>query len=707
MDSVSVRPWLLHPVVDVMVGGGLLAVPLALLAAVAEPSSAMAIAVAMGAVVINGPHYAATLVRAWQHSAQRRRWMMVATVAAIVVAVAAHVMPQALPWLFTAYLSISPWHYATQNHGIGLLMAARGGVMVTTMERRALKLAHTSLAMAAIVSLHGGASDGLIMRAGISAPTSNGITALLVIVAAVMVAWVCGSFHKRGSPSSVLAMTVVLLSTSMLWFVVPTWTGQMGSLAYAGGVAVVHCAQYLWISYFVEGRAGFLRGSRFDGVAWFGLVIGLGVVLFTVGPWLSSRLLGNDLFLSLLIVQAVVNLHHFVIDATLWKLRDPTLRSTLMGHDRAPSGREQVSTLRALLWGLPVAGLVVVAAVDVVQLAGTRVDASDEVQRLAMAQNEYDVRVWLRAARRAAAANDDDGTRVALSRAVELSPTNLEAQRAWCRFLISMSDDATAWSQRASMPAMVRDDAQLLLLHAGAARRQGLLDDAERLAERATEVLRGRRDEEEIESFRLLGELRYATGRKGDAHTALTRALDLAQGRVGHDVVTSGEMTATAVALLEVDVEIGQADAVVAMSDRSFAGARALDRIDLGFRSLVAKARVLATRNQSAESLQAWQQALVVVDQIHDPARQMAAWLDYADLLARSDASLRHRYACALQAAAAAAALPPGSFKDERTAFMDEAAGLVVAALGLSEAADVRDHLAAVTEEALAVSYSR
>ena len=61
---------------------------------------------------------------------------------------------------------------------------------------------------------------------------------------------------------------------------------------------------------------------------WTTLVAG-GVALFVPGPWLASYVGRFDFTSSVLIVTAVVNIHHFVLDGVVWKLRDPRVSKVL------------------------------------------------------------------------------------------------------------------------------------------------------------------------------------------------------------------------------------------------------------------------------------------------------------------------------------------------------------------------------------------
>ena len=93
----------------------------------------------------------------------------------------------------------------------------------------------------------------------------------------------------------------------------------------------MHSAQYLWITqYFARREQGAAwAASRY----WAAVVLG-GLALFLPVPWLASYGAHVDFTASVLIVTAVVNLHHFMIDGVVWKLRDPRVSRDV--HRPAP-----------------------------------------------------------------------------------------------------------------------------------------------------------------------------------------------------------------------------------------------------------------------------------------------------------------------------------------------------------------------------------
>ena len=85
----------------------------------------------------------------------------------------------------------------------------------------------------------------------------------------------------------------------------------------------MHSAQYLWItSYYARREAGRKGDAGWRPFAYFAVLVAGGIALFVPGPWLASRLFHYDFGASFLIFTALVNIHHFILDGAIWKLRD-------------------------------------------------------------------------------------------------------------------------------------------------------------------------------------------------------------------------------------------------------------------------------------------------------------------------------------------------------------------------------------------------
>jgi tetratricopeptide (TPR) repeat protein len=695
------------------VGAGLLALPLAIGAAFLGEYNASLLLVLVGAlsIVINAPHYAATVVRAAGHDDRTRRILAIATVAAVVVAVAAHAFPILLTALFTAYLTWSPYHYVTQNHGVSVLVGARaGGPKTTAGQRRALRVAHVVMALAAIVAIHSGLSEGFLYRFGFTSDHAFGAAVVGALVGVVVGGGALWSMARAGAPRQALVFSAVLLVTSGVWFTVPGLLRLENSLLYVGGgAALLHCAQYLWITFFVEGRLAHARGGRFDGLAWGALLVTLGVLMFTAGPWVVSIVFEYDVIVSLIIVQAVVNIHHFVVDAFVWKFRDPALAAPLFsGRELAPARRADTSNVLAVGATIVVTAAATLGAIDVLQLRGTRADADAKSRALAL--NKNDSRLWVQEAQRAVADNDVDGARVALGRAIALSPYNVDAQRALLRLHTVTGRFEEAWARQRDAPGGVLDDADSQLLLADVALRTGRFDDALRLASGVRKKSSGTpKSDVDVEARRIVGTALLETGKAGEARPLLHSALDdIEAEHAGVDVLRQGGPLDLAVSLARAHIALEQWDPAMLLLERALDGAAEVDRADIAVDALLGRAKVLLQQEKAREALDHLQRGLRVAESRPEvvPAERTArGWLDYGGLLAASDAPMRLRFVCAIKARQFAERMRAGAEQEALMQFITEASGFVEAVMTPADLEAVRSDVQAVAETALSVGY--
>jgi hypothetical protein len=313
-------------------------------------------------LVVSAPHYGATLLRVYERREDRRTYALFAIHASAVLAglfVAGLYDPLLGSILFTLYLTWSPWHYSGQNYGLAVMFLRRRGVEVAP---RARQLLHASFLLSyaiVFVAFHTGSSSagyGLALpQAESYAFVPLGIpaawaTPLYVGVATLYAAAVIGAVGllARGARLRDLGPAFVLVASQALWFAVPGLARASGSLQgvaplstqaapYVGmWVAIAHAVQYLWVTTYYAARdeahgrrARYLTKALLAGSA----IWGVPLLLFSSGP-LGPVPHPMGLFLM---VAATVNLHHFLLDGAIWKLRDPRIADVLLrgGGDAA------------------------------------------------------------------------------------------------------------------------------------------------------------------------------------------------------------------------------------------------------------------------------------------------------------------------------------------------------------------------------------
>jgi hypothetical protein len=360
------------------------------------------------------PHYGATLVRVYEHARERNRYRhftVHATLALLAVVLVSLHAPIVGCWLATLYVNWSPWHYAGQNYGLGVMFLRRRGIDPTPREKRMLWLSFvvsTGIAFLTLnVDAYGTPRAGDSLLSGgrdihllsLSIPLRLVVPLGLLCVGSYLVTLgIAVASLLRRSGLRTLAPALALVVSQALWFSLPLGVRFLPLRIpldpfrpeyrdyYFVWIALAHGVQYLWVAaYYARASSDFTGLGRYYGKT---LLAGCGawaLPIVLLAP-LSSSSISYDSGLALL-VAAAVNIHHFVLDGAIWKLRGGRVARVLIrsGHDEAdalaaPTGGLRVLAPR-LVWGVLAVGFAIQAFV---------VWQRDEAIPLAMEQHDYD-----------------------------------------------------------------------------------------------------------------------------------------------------------------------------------------------------------------------------------------------------------------------------------------------------------------------------
>src|SRR5262252_6653629 len=140
-SSQSAR-WIYNPALDYVVGCGAWSIPLILLSYSSFANSPRwAIAFYALALFFNYPHYMSTLYRAYHTEAEFLKYRIFTihiTGLVLLTVILTHLHFSLLPWIFTLYLTISPWHYSGQNYGLFMMFVRRVAAEIDEMTRQAI-----------------------------------------------------------------------------------------------------------------------------------------------------------------------------------------------------------------------------------------------------------------------------------------------------------------------------------------------------------------------------------------------------------------------------------------------------------------------------------------------------------------------------------------------------------------------------------------
>jgi len=389
--TVGPKAWLFGPASDLLFGCGLVYPLMVVLVASASPArETVAGWVPLLILVTSIPHYGATLLRVYGTAEARERYSRYGLVFTLGVG-AAFALSLATPdvgrWFITLYLTWSPWHYTAQNFGLSLMFLQRGGIGADPPLRRLIKLSYVLSYVVIFAGIHGATyasgSDPLYSgQAGYAFASLELPDALIRVVLAAatlgylgVTAWTIARLRRRASWRA-LAPVLALLASQLAWFIVPVLAGrtfpgvygQKGLIALAFvWVAITHAVQYLWISLYYARASGFAAATRSGTLGYMAAATLVGAALWVVPAWLFAPgalgVLAYDSGLALLVASAV-NLHHFLLDGVIWKLRDARVGAALVSQPApAPAGAFGLRTSASwpLRAGLALVGIVAVA----------------------------------------------------------------------------------------------------------------------------------------------------------------------------------------------------------------------------------------------------------------------------------------------------------------------------------------------------------
>lgn len=377
MSNRQERAWLFGPIPDLFLGSGLLYLVIlgVLIAGGAAAQGAIPYRYFAYAILLfSGAHYGATLLRVYEHETERRTYKnftLHATLLLVALLMGALHSPFLGSTFITIYLTWSPWHYSGQNYGISLMMLRRRGVDPSPLAKRALYATFVLSFASVVLNFHFEGGLGQADPLGYAATATSGYQfvsldfpgalrgILMPLVGGAYLICVVVAFGLllRGGAGRRMLPTALLVVIQAAWFSIPHlgYYFELGRdipvlnlragadfQAYFVWVALGHAIQYLWITtYYARNDDRWKGYGNYLGKAFvFGNAVWAAPVLLFAPDWFRGAEYEGGLALC---VAAAVNLHHFVLDGAIWKLRNPKVAAVLLRNadgdgasDRAP-----------------------------------------------------------------------------------------------------------------------------------------------------------------------------------------------------------------------------------------------------------------------------------------------------------------------------------------------------------------------------------
>lgn len=717
-SQTQASPWIYGPWLDLIVGCGAWSAPLLFFSYSDRFSTSQIwpLAFYFLALFFNYPHFMATIYRAYHtrtEFAKYRIFTVHITLLLVVAGILVHAWYALLPWLFTIYICWSPWHYTGQNFGLLMMFARRSGVLPTRRERQLVWFAFAASYLLLMLSFHTGASnDPLVLSLGLPAKFTVPARAALAMFFCGAIVWAFASMAKRTAWRALLPSTLLSI-TQFLWFLLPgimelTKGGGNPQTRYSSGIlAVLHSAQYLWITSYYQHRESRAAGAATWSFSRYLLtLIAGGIALFIPGPWIVSRAFHVDFAASFLAFLTLVNIHHFILDGALWKLRDSRIATLLLNPQ---SGQSQQASnvpgsfLGKLSWlaGKSLgARFLRVGAVALLLVWGVfdqfhffySSKANDATAlRRAAKWNPDDSSVQIKLARTEMAEGKWLDALEPLKRAAEVNPANTNLQEEYARGLIAAKRTEEAYLEYqkilAKKPELAEGWINLGLLASQLGHDAEVADDWQKAVDANPE------------SSNAQLYLAEALDQRGELQAAARHYREYLRIVVAHKEAHQNEQ-ATALSAL---IKVADADAAVRRDANALAGYKAAvadahksGQANLESLAFVHLADLQEKRGNAAEALDSYQRGLELDQKLSAQKTAAVDWFNYGQFLRRQKQSNQLIFACLLNARQFA-----GNASSEEGVAIMQAVREVEAALGENAAAKLRKNYSNELQQAL------
>lgn len=293
-------------------------------------------------LLVNQPHYSATYYRVYRSWEQTKRYSVVSIwipIVLVLISIWCFLAPSTVAgWFCKIYFATVSYHYAGQTYGVALIFTHKAGIQVD----RLLKICMgVPIYTSAVLWLIGDETvSNRRMFSSVALPTFGFpnwtyVIALFVLIVGIGLYIAMSVYVARTERKLPLIVHIVVLS-QLLWF---TMAPRLEYFALY--VPFFHCLQYLLITtyfYFQE----LVKSKKIATVSamdffktlyfwrYYAVLIVVGLIIFNAIPFLLSYFKLSSSDFAYAIVYSFVNLHHFLLDGEIWKLRKPDIGKALI-----------------------------------------------------------------------------------------------------------------------------------------------------------------------------------------------------------------------------------------------------------------------------------------------------------------------------------------------------------------------------------------
>jgi hypothetical protein len=247
------------------------------------------------------------------------------------------------PHLISLYLTWSPFHYAAQGYGLALVYAYRSGCQVLPADKRLLFWTSLLPFFYAFVGNEGSGLHWLLPTTVLQDPRFHAPYSWLmfalpyVSMAAVLLLFVKVARSASG-PLPIISV-LMLVANAAWWCFLPqdafVWATIFHGLQYLGIVTIFHVKDQL-------ARADNRLGWPYHVALFYGGSVLLGYGLFSCLPW-GFEMAGFGMVESIALCVAAINIHHFIVDAYIWRLKKGDRNRVIVESGRSATAPAEMS----------------------------------------------------------------------------------------------------------------------------------------------------------------------------------------------------------------------------------------------------------------------------------------------------------------------------------------------------------------------------
>jgi tetratricopeptide (TPR) repeat protein len=400
-----------------------------------------------------------------------------------------------------------------------------------------------------------------------------------------------------------------------------------------------------------------------------------GIALFIPGPWLVSYAFRYDFTTSFLIFMALVNIHHFLLDGALWKLRDSRVSSLLVSceQDAVSAVRTRAKTTRSIASRVITAPAFRVSLAALLFLWGGMDQihfalGTDEGNLAALSRaaslNPYDATIEERIGAAETKAGNKDEAVEALTRAVEINPNRVGLQEATARAMLEDGRFADAYEHYKKMLETFPHDTDALVNYGLLAARLGRPEEAMDSWQKAADM-----DANRANAHLYLAEGFDQRGELASAARHWKEFLRLTAAHPDDPSARATEPVKAAIQLADDESRLNLAPAAIADYKSGIAFAERAGNARLESVALAHLADLQEKTGDAKAAGESYQRGISLDAKSGDSHSEAIDWFNYGQFLRRHGLPDELAYACILRAEnllARATSLPAGSFQTSK-----------------------------------------